>query len=222
MLPAIVIIDICGTLYASNTTMDFLECSFGSSKIYRLYRNISKTFCARVVNKLLLQVFSFDLIRCFGILFLRGKTKDEIKVMVDKFYSSFLKFRMQRESIEIVESYRKKGCRLVLVSATLDCVASKVAEELHILEYLSSELCYDKGVCLGKLSTDLLHNKRKALVKCGYLAPYEMTVSDNLSDFDLMSLSSASYIVSSCQKKKKWLKVIRDKHISNFKFLIVK
>ncbi|MEO3237619.1 haloacid dehalogenase-like hydrolase, partial [Parabacteroides distasonis] len=83
-------------------------------------------------------------------------------------------------------------------------------------------LCYDKGVCLGKLSTDLLHNKRKALVKCGYLAPYEMTVSDNLSDFDLMSLSSASYIVSSCQKKKKWLKVIRDKHISNFKFLIVK
>lgn len=222
MFPIIAVIDICGTLYASNTTMDFLDWAFSSSKRYQLYRKISKTLCVRAVNKLLLQVFSFDLIRCWGISFLCGKTKVEIKAMVDDFYSSFLIFRMQSEPIKIVESYREKGCRLVLVSATLDCIAYKVAEELHILEYLSSELYYDKGLCLGKLSTDLLHNKRKALEKCNYLPPYKITISDNLSDSDLMSQSGTNYIVSTYEKKDKWLKVIRDKHISNFKFLIVK
>lgn len=59
--------------------MDFLDWTVSSSKSYQLYRKISKTFCVRAANKLLLQVFSFDLIRCWGNLFLRGKTKVEIK-----------------------------------------------------------------------------------------------------------------------------------------------
>ncbi|WP_455623905.1 HAD family hydrolase [Parabacteroides sp.] len=214
-----VLIDICGTLYDSNTTMDFLDWTFGSFRKYQLYRRVSRTFFARAVNKLLLQTFSFDFIRKIGISFLRGKSKEEISALVDEFYNSFLLQRQQKQPMEIVETYRAKGYKLILVSATLDCIARKVAEEMRISEWYTSTLRYEKGICTGTLTADLLHKKRNALRGNACLPPYGMTISDNLSDADLMRQSERSYIVCPARNKVRWERLLRKNPEINHKFI---
>lgn len=220
MLDKLVLIDICGTLYDSNTTMDFLDYTFKQNRNYRVYRWISRLLFVRAINKLLLQCFSYDLIRSWGIYFLKGISSKEMQRLVDVFYDSFLIFRKQVEPIRIIEKYREEGYHLLLVSATLDCVACKIAEELRIPQYISSELLYEEGFCVGRLFVDLLHNKYAALKRNGYDYPYMMTISDNMTDADLMSLSRECYIVCDESKKRQWLGLVKKYKIKNYYFII--
>ena len=45
--------DICGTIYRSNTTFDFLEFYLKENKRFRLYRAIYKSFFWKVINRTL-------------------------------------------------------------------------------------------------------------------------------------------------------------------------
>ena len=213
------LIDICGTLYDSNTTMDFLDRTFGSLRKYRLYRSVSRTFLVRAVNKLLLQTFSFDFIRMIGISLLRGKSEHEISASVDEFYNSFLLQKQQKQPMEIIETYRSKGYRLILVSATLDCIARKVAKEMCISEWYASILRYENGICTGVLTADLLRKKCDALRGNACLPPYGMTISDNLSDANLMRQSERSYIICPARNKVRWERLLRKNPEINHKFI---
>ena len=44
--------DICGTIYRSNTTFDFLEFYLKENKCFRLYRAIYKSFLGRLLIEL--------------------------------------------------------------------------------------------------------------------------------------------------------------------------
>lgn len=218
----ICVIDICGTLYDANTTMTFLDYTFVKNRKYKIYRKISKTIILRMLNKILFTVFRYDCIRYFGIRFLKGMSEIEIRRLVDRYYEDFLQHKIQFEPVKILKAYQnKRNCHVVIVSATLDCVARKVAEEMGIDDFVSSKLAYKGDVCLGLLSLDLLNNKLKVLKCLGYDSPYKMTLSDNFSDADIMSLSKKSFIVCSKRKKHKWLKNVSSKNINEFTFVIV-
>lgn len=217
----ICVIDICGTLYDANTTMTFLDYTFVKNRKYKIYRKISKTIFFRILNKLLFSIFRYDYIRYCGIRFLKGMSEVEIKRSVDRYYENYLRHKIKIESIIILKEYQiRKDCHVVIVSATLDCIARKVAEEMGIDEYISSKLAYKDEVCLGFLDSDLLNNKLKALKKMGYYAPYKMTLSDNFSDADIMALSKESFIVCCDTKMQKWKRIINYKQISKITFVI--
>lgn len=219
----IVLVDICGTLYDANTTMTFLDYSFAKNRKYRMFRKLSKTILARVLNTLIFRFLEYDCIRYFGIRFLKGIAKVEIMKLVDRYYEDFLRHKVQLEPIRILKDYQcRTDCHIMIVSATLDCVARKVAEELGVEDYLSSRLDYKDNVCCGVLATDLLCNKLFELKRCGYNAPYKMTMSDNLSDAELMCLSEDNYIVTNTNRLRKWQKIIDDKRIYNYKIVLVK
>lgn len=218
----ICVIDICGTLYDANTTMSFLDYTFAKNRKYKIYRKISKTILLRIINKIIVSIFRYDCIRYCAIRFLKGMSEVDIKRLVDRYYEDFLRHKIQLEPIKILKSYQnKQDCHVIIVSATLDCVARKVADEMGIDDFVSSKLAYKGDVCLGLLSLDLLNNKLKVLKCLGYDAPYKMTLSDNFSDADIMSLSKRSFIVCSERKKHKWLKNMSNKNINEFTFVIV-
>lgn len=219
----IVLVDICGTLYDANTTMTFLDYSFAKNRKYRMFRKLSKTTLSRVLNTLIFRSFGYDCIRYLGIRFLRGITKIEMMKLVNRYYENFLRNKIQFEPIRILKDYQcRTDCHIVIVSATLDCIACKVAEKIGIDNYLSSQLAYKDGVCCGSLKTDLLCNKLMFLRRFGYEYPYKMTMSDNLSDAELMCLSEENYIVTNTTRLRKWQKIIDDKRIHNYKFVLVK
>lgn len=219
-----VLVDICGTLYDANTTMTFLDFIFQSNKRYRIFRFFTRFILIRALNLILLKVFNYDFIRYSSISFLRGKNKKEIENMVNVYYNNFLHDKILLEPITIIKHYiNNNNYRIVIVSATLDCIANKVAMEMGIDEIISSKLMYNKdNICLGKLETDILNNKLSELINSGYVAPYSFTISDNFSDANLMKLSYESCIVTNKKKIKKWKKIIINKHIKNYKICIVK
>lgn len=219
----IVLVDICGTLYDANTTMTFLDYSFAKNRKYRMFRKLSKTTLSRVLNTLIFRSFGYDCIRYLGIRFLRGITKIEMMKLVNRYYENFLRNKIQFEPIRILKDYQcRTDYHIVIVSATLDCIACKVAEKLGIDNYLSSQLAYKDGVCCGLLKTDLLCNKLMFLRRFGYEYPYKMILSDNFSDAELMCLSEENYIVTNTTRLRKWQKIIDDKRIYNYKFVLVK
>lgn len=216
----IVLVDICGTLYNANTTMTFLDYSFMKNKKYNIFRKLSKTFFIRILNTLIFKFFKYDCIRRFGISFLRGMNKTEINKLVDKYYDNFLQHKILFKPTQILNNYRK-NYRIVLVSATLDCIAQKVALEMGITDYLSSKLNYKNDVCCGALEFDLLFNKLTYLKQLGYGNSYEMTLSDNISDVELMRLSKENYIVTTKKNLNIWHRITVNKKISNYKIILV-
>ena len=155
------LIDICGTLYQSNTTFDFIRYFFSEKPWY-------------------------------------------IRV------------------IDIIESNRKEGIRLILVSATLDVIAKEVSERLGIPDVFSSHLSYDKqNVCLGRLKIDLLGNKANCLKSSNILEPYYGTITDNYSDLELILKSENSYVVvTDKQYQNKWEYLLKNNRY-NHSFVLV-
>lgn len=216
----VALIDICGTLFASNTTMDFLDYTFQSKKLYRIYRQASKMYVVRGINKILLEFFSCDLIRAAGILFLRGKSEKAIAGKVNDFYDHFLQEKARPEIFRLVNDLRE-NYKLVLASATLDCVARKVAGKLAVSAYVSSELAYANGICLGKLKNDLLHRKKDGLKKKHIFPPFGMVVSDNTTDACLMKMSHSCYIISHAATIQYWESIIQKEQLKVIRIIPV-
>ena len=88
------IFDLCGTLYQSNTTFDFLDFYFlDKSRSYRFTRKIFKTIPWRLFNRVLMKLFELDLTRYICIRQLRKYNKEQLSQMADHFVTSFLNTR---------------------------------------------------------------------------------------------------------------------------------
>ncbi len=188
------LIDICGTLYQSNTTFDFIRYFFSEKPWYIRLNGLRK-------NKL----FRFCNTKAF-----------------EYFYNEYLVTVINRPVIDIIEAKRKEGIRLILVSATLDVIAKEVSERLGIPDVFSSHLSYDKqNVCLGRLKIDLLGNKANCLKSSNILEPYYGTITDNYSDLELILKSENSYVVvTDKQYQNKWEYLLKNNRY-NHSFVLV-
>jgi len=191
-----VIIDLCGTLYSSNTTFEFLDYVFAKNLKYHLFKFFFKNILGKSINKIITYFFSTDLLRILAIRFLKGFSREEVEHLVDEYYYNILQYKKQHNVIELVDSLRTKEYELIIVSATLDCITKKVAQELNIYQYYSSELFYDKeNRCLGKIKYDLLGKKLDFLLDKGFNPPFEIVISDNISDLKLMQKALLVYVI---------------------------
>lgn len=214
-MKGIVLIDICGTLYDSNTTFDFIRWSFPGKR--KMKRWLSGTLFAKGINKLFLLVLGLDVLRVWWVRELKGFQKSELDHMSASFYAESLIPRRIDEVHEQVERYRRLGYRLVLVSATLDFIAATIAEELAIVEVHSTLLDYKGDVCLGSIRRDLLGKKDG--IAGPLLKGYDevILITDNKSDDVLLEMSSGGYIVSGPKNLPFW----KSKQLGdNFKFIL--
>ena len=85
----LVIFDICGTLFFSNTSFDFLDLIV-QAKSYSLFRKVSKTIFARIINKVSVLLLKKDLIRSIAVLYIKGMSKAELQEKADIFYNQYL------------------------------------------------------------------------------------------------------------------------------------
>lgn len=210
----IVLVDICGTLYNSNTTFDFLD-YYLKSKNYLLFRKFSKLYVWKVLNKVSLVIFKYDLTRSIAVGYLKNKTKQELSEAVDLFYEEVLVNLKNIEPFLLLEEFKSKGYRVILVSATLDFIAKKVSLVTNVSEYYATDLVYINDKCVGQIENDLLAKKLKYLISKNILPPYELTMSDNFSDICLFENSRNKLIISKKKDFQKWNSVIQTKKITN-------
>lgn len=215
------LIDICGTIYRSNTTFDFMAFHFSSEPWFCRFQSVRKCRYISAINSKIQYYFGIDIIRYILIRHLKGYSRTELSSMVKTFYNDFLACRINKQVIEIIEKKRKEGYKLIIVSATLDCISKEIANRLNIPIQFSSTLSYDsKGVCRGILQQDLLGNKGKSLQSIGMGGRFEGVITDNYSDWDIIKLSRYAYLIQNVNRNSFWPSLVQKNKI-DYEYIII-
>lgn len=201
----IVLVDICGTLYHSNTTFDFLD-FFLEKKSYHVFRWFSKLFAWKLINKFTLVLIGKDITRAIAVRFLKGYSKEELSAAMELFYIQRLSKLENKKSLQVIEELKKEGKNVILVSATLDFIATRVAQAVNVSVYYSTTLNYKNDRCSGTINQDLLRRKLTILNMNGLNPPYSATITDDYSDLLLLLNSDLAIVVTKKSMVNKWEK----------------
>lgn len=204
-----IIFDICGTLYTSNTTMDF--CEYRATGTKKKILKLSKTIFVKVINKILVKFFDYDFIRILHVNSLKDLDKKILEKDANDFVEKYLENKKIEEVHSLLNNYNKVD--IILVSATIEPVAKAIAKKLGNLKYLATTLEYEDDKCLGIIKDDLLGNKQN------YFQDEQVAfiITDNKSDLPLCKISKEVIIVS----KKKNLDFWKNKDLKISKIIKV-
>ncbi|MGN0187859.1 MAG: HAD family hydrolase [Paludibacteraceae bacterium] len=191
----VVLIDICGTLFCSNTTFDFLD-YYVEEHSYRCFRKIMHSKLWRYANSLIYRLLHVDLSRRVALSYLKGKSRTQLYSMAEVFYNDYLLKHKNEAVWQLLQEFRAENAEIVLVSATIDPVAQAVAHNLGVEHVVSSHLNYDSDQkCRGKLAVDVLRSKSAELRRLHIYPPYKHLVTDNPGDMDLVAMSESTTII---------------------------
>lgn len=214
----VVFVDICGTLYRSNTTFDFLD-FYLHTLDWRIFRSLSKCFAWRAVNKLLVRYLQFDLTRTLAVRFLGGIPSVELDRACARFYEDYLEKRKNIPVFERISSLKKEGVKLYLASATLDFIACRASAHCSIEVVLSTRLDYAGLVCQGKIHTEVLGNKYDRLTQANKLEKPYGVITDNLSDWPLVRPAAFTYIVTYRHTIGRWQRLLKGVSSEKYEFI---
>lgn len=111
-----ILVDICWTLFYSNTTYDFLH------------------ICGNKFNSLIYKLFGVDLVRSRAIRAFNRLPVDEQQAQVEWFYTNYLLPRKIAPVWQMVE-----GQNIVLVSHTMEIIAKTVAQHIGAKTYYATQ-----------------------------------------------------------------------------------
>lgn len=111
-----ILVDICWTLFYSNTTYDFLHIR------------------GNKFNSLIYKLFGVDLVRSRAIRSFNRLPADEQQARVEQFYTGYLLPRKIPPVWQLIE-----GREIVLVSQTMDLIAKTVAEHIGAKNYHATQ-----------------------------------------------------------------------------------
>ena len=211
-----VLIDIDGTLFNSTSTCDFLD-SLPHGVWYAKYRKFSSSIIGRIINKLSILLFHKDIVRIIGVSCLKGYSVSKLNLLSERFYDDFLLPRKNVEIFEKLKEEQNKGSRIVLASATLDFLSSIICTKLNADISTATELNYFGGICQGTIAKDRLGHKLEALENQGIFFPVSLTITDNVTDVDLLLRSENKVIVIYPREANKWKRIKHRYHFENVK-----
>ncbi len=207
------IFDIDGTLFDSNSTFDFFEYFFASTRKYKILRSILGFKLAKIINMLFFRIFSLDLKRMLYISMLRNKSYTELSVSAKDFCYNFLAYNKKKETFELLKEFRTEN--IYFVTATMDFLAEQIVayikKELSLenINVGSTKLAYNNNICTGKIKMDLLGNKLYYLYNLGLKSSFDIVASDDITDLELMNNSKMSYIIFTKKNYSKWKRVLK-------------
>lgn len=111
-----ILVDICWTLFYSNTTYDFL--------------NIR----GNRLNSLIYKLFGYDMVRSKAIRRFQIHSREEQMALTEQFYNSYLEPRKIEPVWRMIE-----GRDIILVSQTMDIIAEIVAKHVGAKAYYATQ-----------------------------------------------------------------------------------
>jgi phosphoserine phosphatase len=187
-----------------------------------IFKWISKNIVWRILNHLVFAILRFDLTRFIALLFLMGTSKIELEIAANRFYHEVLLLKQNKSVIEKINAFRENQYYSpILISGTLDFIAKIVADNLGIPIFYSSSVAYHAEICSGRLRQDILLEKLITLKNNHLYPPYDVTITDNYDDLNLIKNSRYSYIVVYSSTKKKWKKLLTKNSINNYELILI-
>ncbi|MFH7906812.1 HAD family hydrolase [Enterobacter cloacae] len=182
------IVDVCHTLYKSNTTFDYID--FVLNKMNRK-TTLIKIKPIKYILIIMGRVLHKDIYRYLYIKKLKGFKKIELEDIANEFYRDKLDRLKILSTFNIINN-EKNNYKFILASASLNIVIEAIIKNEKIFEGIaySSNLDFKNDICTGKLSQDLLGNKHK------YFSEVNWVITDNISDLKLAKKSEKVTILS--------------------------
>ena len=192
-----ILIDVCWTLFYSNTTFDFLDFVLKENKEYMRLRRIGKSRIGRAINLLVYKLMHRDKERARCIRYLKGKSRTELQALAEQFYQVYL---LPRKIDEVWKQLPKEN--LVIVSGTLDIIADTVARHIGAETYYATEMVYDNGLFTGGFH-DFLLDKSDVLP---HYNDFDI-ITDNLTDIDLVRHAQQATIIT-YNNQSRWQRIL--------------
>jgi len=191
------IFDICGTLYHSNTTVDFCVW-MEPNAAKKILLKVSTSLIGRAFNKLTGKLFRYDFIRDLHIRTLKNKDLEFIENKANSFVELVLEEKKIKQIHKIMKEHNTDD--IILASASIEPVVKAIAKKLNIKNYHASSLLHNGVVYNGKLGNDLSGKKHHLFSN----QDIDLVVTDNLDDYKLCLLSNKFVIVSKTKHLKIW------------------
>lgn len=199
--PALCIFDVCGTLYAANTTSGFLA-FYHQIRGHRLRGLVCRSITSRLsplryLSHLAGKALGRDLGRAILISTLKGEAAAEVAVVADRYVEERLGKLEIAHSQRLLDQHRLRAERIVLMSNSIAPVIKAIAETLQV-DYRASSLARDGAAYSGRIERDLTGRKHLALADL--LAEYERrpvvhVVTDNGSDRALLDAADVRTVI---------------------------
>lgn len=199
----VAVFDVCGTLYDSNTTFDFLDDFFKDNKKYLLFRKLSKTPLGKIVNYPFYRLLKYDLVRSIATGYLKGIDENELSNAAKTFVYQYLSKKVNANIKELLEEHKENGFIIVLMSGSYSIIVEHVCDYCHADNFFASELEVVDSLYTGKYKLDQLFNKKDILLNKYQNITELVVVSDNRTDYELMQRADKGYAV--CNKHKQAL-----------------
>ena len=200
----ILAVDLCDTLYKSNTTQDFFNYVFAKDDLYKKLKRKNSSFSFKVVNKLSNKILKKDKSRILMTKILSGKSLGEIESLVDSFITDYLEPLKIEKVHKIISEYKTQGYKVIIISASYDFIAKGIVKRLEFDDYITSEAEVLENKYTGKVSRDILYTKFNVFKNKYTVNDNLMMITDNTTDYDFVRETKKSYIVINNRNKNFW------------------
>ncbi|KJE27992.1 HAD phosphoserine phosphatase-like hydrolase, IB family protein [Geobacillus kaustophilus] len=201
----IALFDVCGTIFHSNTTFDFLEYYLKNNKTFRVFNKIRKSIILKITNHLIYKLTKIDLMRLIATRFLNGSSLEDIQKASKEFVKILVKYKLNKQIYDLIVQYKNAGYHIVLFSGSYSFIVEEVMKLINADAFYASSLKIKDNVVTGKYDKDILL-KKKEIFKKEYKQYSDLVVvTDNKTDLDLIEIATKGFIVSKKKNKNFWL-----------------
>ncbi len=133
--------------------------------------------------------------------FIRNLDIKEVKRLSKEAFNNRISKLISPKAIEIIESHKKRGHRIVLASATLDFIAGPIADWLEA-DLISTKVHVKDNRITGRLDSPVCYGRDKAKMVLSYAKTNNIELSrsygysDSLSDVPFLKLFGKPYLVN--------------------------
>ncbi|WP_162785171.1 HAD-IB family phosphatase [Bacillus sp. P14.5] len=156
----LIVFDVCGTLFKSNTSMDFLDFIFSDNNKYKKILALKKSFLGRVINKVSYKLLGLDLFRLLLTRLLKGQSLNDVSKQSKVFYEEFLTTKMITPIKNKLDNHLALGEDVILVSASYDFLIREIATQLNVRHFRASLMELNNELYTGKYERDNLKIKK--------------------------------------------------------------
>ncbi len=208
--PRILAVDVCGTLYDTNTTAGLVmlhHARRGHRWRHAALTAISRRGVLRAGLVAVAKLTRFDVHRALVLISLRNETLTSLQASAKGYVTDHLPATAIAAAHTRMARMRAAGWQPVLVSNALSPVIGEIARQLD-LPFIASDPAQRAGRLTGRLSRDLTGQKRKA-VEAYLNRPLDAVafavITDNRSDRDLVAAANPAILVAA-RTPRKWMR----------------
>uniref|UniRef100_A0A7S3XBC6 HAD-IB family hydrolase n=1 Tax=Picocystis salinarum TaxID=88271 RepID=A0A7S3XBC6_9CHLO len=201
--------DVDGTVTQSNVVVPFVQYKLRKMRwIQKAWYVPYMTLCCvvyLVMDKISRTWFNAVFYRSY-----RGMPAEEKKHMAQFVHCTYMKPRIFRQAVEMIERLKREGYRIVFVTGSLDFLVEPLAQQLGVDHVLAARMEEEAGRLTGKLLGNPVSDREKAKLVVQYAADHDVDLfrskafGDSYADVHMLQAVGEPTVVRGSRKLLRW------------------